>query len=159
MKVSVSELMLHAHQFLKSSFDLDLDIDIRLNGRLKKAMGRFVIEHRNGKTHDAYIEIAKDLLRYYPTNEIFDVLEHECVHYALWEQGKPYGDSDKEFIKTCNNLNVILTNTIKRKGKIHIFECGCGNVWKELLKYKDNRYYCGDCNKPLMYKETIVETE
>lgn len=146
-----------ANNFLKENFDLKLNIPIQLNGRLKRALGTYYQKYDNNELIPSSINLSKNLFEYHDESTIIDVLKHELIHYALHVKGLPYDDNDYEFINTCNRLGVSLTNTIKYKGKIHVFSCKCeGKEFLEKRKFKNGTYRCKKCKGDLNFKETRI---
>ena len=76
-------------------------VEIKLNGRLKNSLGRFVLKtnRRTGEeTH--WIEISKkqaimDLS--FGTDHMVDVLKHELCHYMVFMDGGDYRDGAYDF--------------------------------------------------------------
>lgn len=44
--------------------------------------------------------------------KIMETLLHELVHWWLYTQGKPYGDSDPEFIQECVRVGAPISGTL-----------------------------------------------
>src|SRR5574344_1367105 len=116
--MKIEDLVKHAEEFVSSNFNLELDATIVINGRLKSALGKFVRKYnRYDELQGMEIKLSKRLIDHYTDNEIISILEHELVHYCLFMTGKPFDDDSREFIETCNYLNVPLTGTLRKKGK------------------------------------------
>ena len=135
----------HSQSFLKQNFGIQLKVPIESNGRLSRALGRFIID---GGRADK-IELSKNLLDNYNYSTIIDVLNHELVHYALYTLNKPYGDNDRYFIETCKRLNVSLTGTIKYK-VVYQYQCDC-RVFESTRKRRLKNYHCGICKSGFTY--------
>lgn len=139
-----------AKDFLQEEFGIDLEIPIEINGRLSRSLGRFVCYPSRKKS--VKIELSKNLLEFYDDDEVVDTLRHECVHYALFELGKPFKDHDTYFINTCNRLNVGLTNTTQHKGLVHVYKClGCNKEHEVLRRFNPKAYRCSRCKEGFEY--------
>lgn len=148
--LSISNIELYAKEFLSNNFDgMALDVPIEVNGRLSRAMGRFIAINR--KSHS--IELSKNLVQYNDMEVIQDVLKHELIHYALYEMGLPNGDDDKEFINTCNRLGAPLTETFSIKQPVHQYKCSCTvhERRRRIKNFNTSKYKCMGCNEILEY--------
>lgn len=152
-KAIINDLTTKAQIFLEDNFGLDLEIPIKLNGRLKRSMGRFRF-YRNKGSFD--IEISKVLVIQSilegHERSLDGVLYHELIHYALFEQGLPNGDFDLPFINACNSLNVPLTGTVRIKKKVHVYSCDGGHSNISNNRFNENDYICAKCKGALTYK-------
>ena len=125
------ELKKEADKFMWETFGLECMIPIKLNGRLKVAMGRFVYTIKGAK----YIDIAKQLIEHNEWDKVVGVLHHELIHYGLHEKGLPFDDADAYFQKTCNMLNVPLQADVKTK--VPVVQCdSCGKEWRTRQRVK-----------------------
>lgn len=161
--MTLQDLEKFANEFLEKEFNMSLDIPITLNGRLTRAMGRFLVM-RNRRTNEARaigIELNKTLYEHNSMDVVLDTLKHELVHYALFSKGLPYSDGDYVFESTLKRLGVTATMTTTFQGKAHVYECDCG---KEFIKRGRRLAYnrgfrCGCGNIVTKYdwkKETII---
>ena len=105
----ITELTKFATKWIHDTYGITLEIPILTNNRLTRALGRFRYRS-NGQS--VSIELAGDLLKYYPQEEIIDVLKHELVHYACFSQGKPYLDGSPHFESELVRLGVTGTNIL-----------------------------------------------
>ena len=135
----------HSRNYLKDNFGIDLTVPIEVNGRLSRALGRF-ISYR-GKPRK--IELAKSLLEDYDEKTILDVLNHELIHYALCTLQKPHNDNDKYFIDTCKRLNVSLSGKIKYKS-VYQYQCDCRILESTRRRHLKN-YHCAICKGDFTY--------
>lgn len=116
----------YAEAFLQHEYNLDLEIPIKINGRLSRSLGRFKY-NMNGAI---VIEIAKRMVEHYTVDEILDTLKHELVHYALFKLGKPHRDGHHVFENELKKLGISSTNTKRYKGKAHVYKCSqCNNTF------------------------------
>ena len=105
------ELTKIAQVFLKIHYGLGLDIPIKRNNRLRSTHGRFIINNYNHTP--LRIEIAGKTLDYGTDEVIISILKHECIHYALFVQGRAYRDGHPEFEAELRKHNAPSTNTLK----------------------------------------------
>lgn len=115
------ELYSIAREFLDKEFGMKLEIPIFINTRLKTMFGYF--QQRNKQSWK--IDISKEFIDTHPKEHVIDVLKHELVHYALFEQGKPYRDGQDYFENTLKRLRISPTKTYKTYGKHHAYICNC----------------------------------
>lgn len=150
-KAIEAELSVAANEFLQANFGMNLEIPITLNGRLTRSLGRF----RHSSTgRSVGIEISKlacvNALMAEDKTELFGILKHECVHYALFEKNLPFFDEDKHFIETCQALDVPLTGIINLAKPTHIYECEAGHKIGRSRKFDEKKYNC-ECGAKLKY--------
>lgn len=141
----ITELEKHANEFLKKEFNLTLEIPIEINGRLKRAAGRYrcKINQITGEITPEKIQIARFTIEDNKTEDVIDTLKHELVHYALSVKGEKFHDKDLNFINTCNRLGIGLTHNYKSKYKI--FKCKkCGKITKSYTDISKKYFHkCG----------------
>ena len=161
--MTLKDLHRFAEEFLQEEFDMSLNIPIKLNGRLKRAGGRFISSQDYfTREHTALeIDLNKTVYENNPIDVILDILKHELVHYALFEKGLPYKDGDRVFENTLTRLGVSSTNTLKVKTKAHVYKCDCGRQFiKRNTRLAKNMYFPCDCGNSVTssywVKETIV---
>lgn len=155
--MKIEDLTKHAKDFVLSNFNLEFDLPIIINGRLKTSLGVFVrIHDRYDELESMEIQLSKRLINYYPDDEVVSILEHELVHYCLFITNQPFDDDSKEFIETCNRLNVPLTGTLKKKGKHHAYKCKCRYYYESRRLNKNIIYHCENCKGKLKYSHLEV---
>src|SRR5699024_2219456 len=89
---------------------------------------------------------------------ILDIFYHECVHYALYIQCKPYRDSDSLFISTLERLGISRTRTYAYKGRSHVYECRrCRYQFSKNVKGYEKRYICRKCRGKFSYVGEITQ--
>ena len=141
-----TELYDIAREFLDKEFDMKLEIPIFINSRLKRTFGYF----KHTKNSALQIDISQELINTHPREVVIDVLKHELVHYALFEQKKPFGDGDKYFKDTLDRLGVSRTGTYQSLGKFHEYRCNCqGKAFHRKRKLREGSH-CPTC-KTLKY--------
>lgn len=145
----------YAKNWLKETYGLELEVPIKINARLTRALGHFKYYISSGKPHS--ISIAKRTVDYYGKEATLDVLKHELVHYACFVLGKPHEDGDWYFENELKKHGITRTNTYKRKGEFHTYYCpNCGNRVsarpRQINPQKLPRYYSKCCGVQIQYK-------
>ncbi|HLR42666.1 MAG TPA: SprT-like domain-containing protein [Pseudogracilibacillus sp.] len=140
----------YAKAFLQENFQIALSIPIQRNNRLRAAYGRFV--YTNNKK-PLRIEIAGLMFDYATEDVIYNVLRHECIHYALFTLKKPYHDGDAYFEAVLKQYDAASTNTLK-VGKYIVYTCeDCQTQYetrvKQVAKTPD-KYRTTCCQSPIM---------
>lgn len=135
----------YSQKYVKDNFNIDLTVPIEVNGRLSSALGRFI----SYRGQPRKIELSKTLLEDYDANTIFDVLNHELIHYALCTLKKPYHDHQAYFIDTCKKLNVSLSGVIQAK-RVYQYQCDCRILESPTRKHLKH-YHCADCKGGFTY--------
>jgi SprT-like protein len=94
--------------------------------------------------------MSQEFIDTHPREHVIDVLKHELVHYALFEQGKPFRDGQKYFEDTLKRLEINPTRTYHTLGKFHKYTCNCdGKVFYRKRRIQKGAY-CPKC-KSLNY--------
>ena len=143
----------YARNWLKATYNLELEIPIIINARLSKALGHFK-HYGPGRPHS--ISIGKRTIEYYGKEVTLDVLKHELVHYACFVLGKPYRDGDWYFENELKKHGIARTHTYKPKGEFHTYYCtDCGNRTsvrtRQIKPHKLPHYYSKCCKAPIRY--------
>lgn len=124
-QLTIDDLTQIASDFLRQEYDLPLEIPIKRNNRLSRAMGRLV---HDSKWTPEYIDISGEMFEYGADEAIIDTLKHELVHYALCTKGEPFRDGDPHFEAELKRLNVSTTASTCL-GPSAVYSCDkCGNV-------------------------------
>ncbi|OUM86766.1 MAG: hypothetical protein BAA01_04020 [Bacillus thermozeamaize] len=151
---SLKMLQKEAAEFLRKAYGIELKIPIKINGRLKKTLGRLAL--KSGKPYA--IELSADLVQYQDLKVIMDVLKHELIHYACFELGKPFKDGEEYFERELAKHGVSKTRTHAYKGNLHVYRCvSCENVSFRHRKYATDdkgilkSRICGRCHGRLQY--------
>lgn len=143
-----------AKHFLQKEFGLELTVPVQISGRMKSSLGLFYFE-RKPTNRPVSIKIAKGLvLEEGREFDVIDTLRHECIHYALFVQGLPFDDDDKEFVDTCNRLGVSLTRTTKGFADQHMWDCkhGLKTLSSNNMRYHEKGTYYKKCGCKLTYR-------
>lgn len=155
IKFTQKQLEEEARKFLKEVFDMDLEIPIVISDRMKSAFGMF--RHYANRKESIDIRISKNLLKFYSKEEILGTLKHECVHYALYEMGKPYRDGDFWFEQVLRLYNIPRTETKKFKGQAYKYECSdCGRIFIKRRKGFEKSHITSCCNAKIKYAGTVL---
>lgn len=151
-------LKIHADEFLERNFDMPLGVPIRISRRMKSRLGAFQIKYIRGGDVKTEIVMSHEFIEHNNEETILDVLYHECVHYALYIQGKPYRDSDALFISTLDRLGISRTRTYAYKGRSHLYECRrCRYRFSKNIKGYEKRYICRKCRGRFSYVGEITQ--
>lgn len=151
-------LKTHAAEFLERNFDMPLGVPLRISRRMKSRLGAFQIKHIRGGDVKTEIVMSHEFIEHNNEETILDVLYHECVHYALYIQGKPYRDSDALFISTLERLGISRTRTYAYKGRSHVYECRrCRYQFSKNVKGYEKRYICRKCRGKFSYVGEITQ--
>jgi len=91
---------------------------------LRSTYGRFILKNNEPNC----IELAGVLLDYGVEEVIFNILKHECIHYALFEKQQPYRDGHPVFEAELKRHGVLGTGKVLI-GKFHVLKCkNCGKT-------------------------------
>ena len=143
--IRISELNEHARSYVKEHFDLELRVSITVNPRLTRTLGRYAFRG----SEPISIELSKQLLDNHDKAEVYDVLNHELVHYSLHMLGLPNDDRDRTFIDACNRLGVSLTGSIKGQ-TLRLYQCDC-MVHRSQKRVMVSRARCKHCKSRLHF--------
>lgn len=145
-------------------------IEVKVNNRLKRSMGRFV--YNIATCQPKCIEIAGYLLKDAEDEDIYQVCLHELAHaIVLKEFGAYVPAHGAEFKAVCKRIGCTHTGasgkvSMKEKGDLqwvaygYIYEVKCpecGAEWHyksacKSVKYA-NQYRCGKCNVSLVARK------
>lgn len=138
-----------ARNFLKKHYEMDLEIPVKRNNRLRTTLGRFVM---SSDKKPLRIEISGNTLEYGTKEAIIGILKHECIHYALHRKGKASRDGHPYFESELQKHGAPSTNTWKI-GKHYIYVCNCcGKESESRLKQlmlTPSKYRTRCCNSKL----------
>lgn len=97
-----------ARAFLRNTYNLNLDIPIVENKKVKKLNGSFKYNYNKitKKETPICIELNTEVLKYASIEKMLDVVRHECVHYALLLLGKNNSDGAEDFEKELVKYNI-----------------------------------------------------
>lgn len=156
--ISLNEIELKrcAEKFLRSNFNLELEIPIRISKRMKSKLGVFIVKYRGDEVTGSEIVISESFITNNEKSAVLDVLYHECVHYALYKTGQPYRDSDSTFIRTLGRLGISRTRSYKYRGESFLYECRkCRYSFSKNMKGYEKRYRCRSCRGRFIYRGIV----
>lgn len=135
---------------------MEMDIPLEFNPRMRTTYGWFKSARKyNGTRISIGIELNKHFAENNEPTIVLDVLRHELVHYALWEQGKPNKDGHPVFESELKRLKIVSQSTInqykiKSKPKtVNVYSCAsfCGQEYQTGRRLTNNgihhRCKCG----------------
>lgn len=144
-----------ANEFLRNEYDLGLEIPIKINNRLSKSLGRYIMmkSYDTGRLRPHSIEISGKIIKYDTKDFVLDTLKHELVHYALFRKGAPYNDGDTFFENELKRLGITGTDTTTSKTPKHYYKCGgCGNQYTSRRRFNTSNYVSSCCKKRYEYE-------
>jgi SprT-like protein len=142
-----------ANKLSQRFWQKDCPIPVVWNGRLSKAMGRFLFSHKGKKHLPLRIEMSKHAAQFL-TDDLFNaVLLHELCHYHLFVLGMPCDDHHPVFEKELRRVGAISTNTVQipQKG----FQLFCSQCKKSIgtrTRINTARYLSGCCKAKIIKK-------
>lgn len=156
--MTMQEMIDYCKTQAKKWWNLEFDVPLSVNNRLKVCCGRFKHFKNGEKSH---IEIAGQIMKYAKKTTIEKILLHELTHWALFKLRKPWSDTDYMFQSEIIRVGAL--KYIKYCGEAYEIICCCcnkslGNVSTEtkaknrMIGYKSN---C--CKSGLKYKMKILE--
>lgn len=156
MTWTTNKLKSIASEFLFNEYNLNLDIPIKISKRLKSTFGYLKVKNKK----PLEIRLSFEFLSNQPEEIVYDVLLHECVHYALLVKGLPYKDRDQHFKNELARLGISKTRTYTYKGTAHLYQCSgkCKVSFAKRSKNYHKRYRCANCGGFFRYiKQVNVE--
>jgi SprT-like protein len=156
MNIKHYELIEIAKNFLSENYNLELEIPVSFNTRLKRVFGRLIIKKSRGVSTPVEIQMSVDFMSSHPKQHIIDVFKHELVHYALCKKGLPFFDGHPTFESELKKLNINSTQTYHYLGEMHKYTCkNCGkNIERKRKLVKTAYCICSD-GPNLEYKGVI----
>lgn len=101
--MSLQEVTDYAKEFLRKEYNLELDIPVYINNRLKSTQGQ-VLSIKGVPTS---VDFRGDLLRYGDKEAICRVIRHEMIHVAFIKLGKHSSDGQQEFEQELNKKQAL----------------------------------------------------
>lgn len=132
---NIYQLQDFARKFLKDTYNLELVVPLKLNGRMKTTCGWFRYKKRSRVP--VVVELNKFFVENNESDLVIDVLKHELIHYALFMKGIPCRDGDYEFEKELKRLGVVSQSTINQYNvvskprNLHYYRCQESSCNKE----------------------------
>ena len=130
------KLTIYANNFLQTNFNIELYAKIYFNNSLKQVKGRTIFESNKEGYNE--IELSGELLNLSLLDPkkydyLYDVLNHELVHYALYILNKKFSDGEDDFENTLHKLDVGSSGSTKNYKKF-------GNKVREYRSYMHMNY-------------------
>lgn len=151
LKMTEVQIEQFARKFLMEAYGMKLNIPITINGRLKRVLGRYRF-FTSGEP--IRIEISKEYLIRGNIEDIKGTIKHECIHYALHQQGKPHRDGtatfESELVK--HGSHSTKTISVKMERNYNLYKCEC-TVHKKVRALHSNGAYhtCRGCKANLTF--------
>lgn len=126
-QLTIEDLTQIASDFLRDEYGLALEIPIKRNNRLKRAMGRYIESpNENDELIPNRIEISGEMFVYGAEIAIIKTLKHELVHYALAIKGEPNDDGQPHFEAELRRVGASATKSVAL-GEVAMYRCdSCG---------------------------------
>lgn len=99
-KISLYYINEKAKFYTKELWNLELDIPVVINTRLRRSLGRC--------NYTKQIELSHEIL---DRIDFDDTLLHELCHWALYKQGKNFKDGNSDFENELERIGASSTNT------------------------------------------------
>ena len=152
LKMTEAQIEQFARKFLMEAYGMKLNIPININGRLKRVLGRYV--HRTVDGEPLRMEFSKNYLIRGNLDDIKGTIKHECIHYALHQQGKPYKDGtalfESELIKHGSHSTGTLRIKVERN--YNLYKCECTVHKKARALHSNGMFHrCGSCKANLTF--------
>jgi len=160
-EITIEQLTNIAKQFTLNEYNIELDIPIVINNRLKSTLGRYKFTK---KGNPIQIDISGKLLSLANRQVAIGVVKHEAVHFALGKLGKPNRDGDPYFEKELIRLGIPSSRNrdraVKFVGEKYVFECkkckrNISTTVKKVMR-ENELYLSSCCHSRLQYVETII---
>lgn len=111
------------------------NIEVEINGRLTRTLGRVVSHRINGYVKPVKLEISKRALIICSKRELDSIIGHEWCHYYISKTtGKAHGH-DKMFKMLCHEIGI--------HGGSEIFVDRLSEVNERKIKYETKCTHCG----------------
>jgi SprT-like protein len=148
---NIYQLQDFAKKFLKDTYDLELIVPLKLNGRMKTTCGWFRWNKRTRRP--VVVELNRFFVENNNSDVVIDVLKHELIHYALFMKGIPHSDGQYEFEQELKRLGVVSQKTIdkyditSKPRNLHYYRCqesSCNKEYrlKRALKNQGRNHRC-----------------
>ena len=105
----------------------NFDCPVHINTRLRKTLGRVILENYNEKWYPTKLEISKLLLETGLDEEIEDIIKHEWCHYWITKSTKEDHNHDKVFRALCAKVGCDGAPKAKHKLVTSKYEVYCPN--------------------------------
>lgn len=154
IKVDQEKLEVLANKLSLHFWNKPCDIPVRWNGRLTKAMGRFIFSTQRKTRSPIRIELSKHAVRFINHEIFIAVLLHELCHYHLFLAGKPFEDGHPAFEQELRRVGAISTNTVQLPQRgYHLYCDKCKAYLGTRKRMNTMRYLSGCCKAKIVKKE------
>lgn len=134
--------------FLAENYGVELAIPVVLNPRLTRTLGSFI---HNPKTKTPIeLEFSKKFMENAELDAKIKIIKHECIHYALFVQEKPYKDGEALFEEELIKHNSVATDTLFfiTERNVRVYSCACQeHIFQQTISAK----ICTKCRQRLVY--------
>ncbi len=146
-----------ANKLSQHFWQVDLQIPVVWNGRLTRAMGRFLFHQKGKKREPLKIEMSKYAAQFIDREIFIAVLLHEMCHYHLFIQNQPFQDHHPVFEQELRRVGAISTNTVKLPTKAYRLTCTkCKGGLGMMKRINPDRYRSGCCQSPIAREEVLM---
>lgn len=162
--LTIADLTEIARQFLRDEYGLALEIPIKRNNQLRRAMGRYIESYdEQGKLVPDTIEISGKMFEYGADTAIIKTLKHELVHYALSLKGEPNSDGHPHFEAEIRRVGADSSGStyIGTAALYRCTDCGETNItatpkYVKRVANSTRGLSTNCCDAPLTYINTII---
>lgn len=162
------KLTIYANNFLQTNFNIELYAKIYFNNSLKQIKGRTILNPNKEGYNE--IELSGELLNLSLLDPkkydyLYDVLNHELIHYALYILNKHFSDGEDDFENTLHKLNVGSSGSTKNHknfgNKVREYRtythmnCGIIGGWYAYQRGMDKKYPEYKIDKIMVLKEEL----
>lgn len=154
------EMLPFAFNFLKERYNIIGTPPIYISQYLQSCLAEVgtneVADPEGNKQYNFEILVSNRLIKYYTFEEQLEVIYHELIHYALMIQGRDYRDGSPEFENELKKHNILSTETLPLRGKVHTWKCNCNpnipiTMHYPLKKLPKELVNCPLCNNKMEY--------
>lgn len=148
MHLDKTEIENFCRSFLAENYGIELAIPVVLNPRLTRTLGSFI---HNSKTKTPIeLEFSKKFMEKAEVDSKIKIIKHECIHYALFVQEKPYKDGEALFEEELVKHNSVATDTLSfiTERNVRVYSCACQeHIFQQTISAK----ICTKCRQRLVY--------
>lgn len=152
LKMTEQEIVEYTRNFLKEWYNMELDIPVKINGRLSSTLGRFTFNRKERRPLE--IEISRKYLIHGKLKDIKSTLRHEATHYYCFVNGLDHRDGSDDFESELRRHNTNSTQTVRLRleRNVNVYECDCATHERIRALSDKGRYHsCNICKANLTY--------
>lgn len=121
--ISLAALEEAAEEMCRKHWGIDCGVRIVLVDRAwSSQMACYRIWIEKGTVTDREIRMSKAINAQYSRKKVLGFLLHELVHWRLETSGRPYHDSDEEFVAECMRVGAPLSGTKEAQKAAQAYE-------------------------------------